>query len=213
MWKDRGLKSKWTYISGVFLSFPHGFHCYIEYILTLAALWLCSKHAKYSVDLCGCWFRAMQTRWTGELVWCGNPSRFSVFFSLLCFYLLMSGLCFWLARLPQSVNNDLAAAAAGHGCQALFPRLAFFHWLPGKRRFRFQPFSCHTTRRDPDIAFIELSSRYHQSLRLRASHLLNLLPCSKEVLSSAITDFCFLSSGLCEKLMKRADSDTGSVFF
>lgn len=103
--------------------------------------------------------RYKQTRWSGNskprvgenlfvcLRWTANLSRF--FF--LCFYLIMSGLWCWLVLLPQSVNNDLAAAAAGCCCQAfdkhslagahITPWLASFHWLPVKYRFDFKIFS------------------------------------------------------------------------
>lgn len=68
----------------------------------------------------------------------------SFYFFRSCFYLCMSGLWYWLVFLPQSVNNDLAAAAAGCCCQAFEKRsrrshitswLASFQWLPVKYRF------------------------------------------------------------------------------
>lgn len=180
-------------------------------LITLAALWLCSKHAEYSADLCRFWLTATQTRWTGnsgrELFGVATRPGFQYFFSLLCFYLLMSGLCFWLARRPQSVNNDLAAAAAGHGCQALFPWLAFFHWLPVKCRFRFQKsFSCHTTRWGPDIASIDLSGQQLSgvSLWLRASHLHVEFTCLQQggfVLTHDWFLVCFLSPGSCKNYL------------
>ncbi len=139
-----------------------------EVIIKSAAWWLRGWHSEYSVYSYG--FSATvtdkQTRWAGnsklavgENLFClsvffhpamdGQPVQvfISFFFFCSCFYLIMSGLWYWLVFLPQSVNNDLAAAAAGCCCQAfdkhscrshITPWLASFHRLPVKTQIRFQ---------------------------------------------------------------------------
>lgn len=69
------------------------------------------------------------------------------FLSHSCFYLITSGLLCWPVLLPQSVNNDLATAAAGGSCCQPFdkhslrshitPWPASYQWLPEKYRSHF----------------------------------------------------------------------------
>lgn len=92
-----------------------------------------------------------QKQTADENLWTANLSSFFYFYS--SFYLTESGHWYWLAFLPQSVNNDLAAADVGPRCQAcdkhscrshIATWLSYFYWLPLKWDLISKSFSFHT---------------------------------------------------------------------
>lgn len=125
------------------------------------------------------------------LKWTANLSSFFNFYS--SFYLTESGHWYWLAFLPQSVNNDLAAADVGPRCQAcdkhscrshIATWLSYFYWLPLKYRFDFKVFFISHTApwSGADIAFNEtLSPRvaWWMKSKLKKVFIYDLLPRGK----------------------------------